>query len=567
MEQWSTLVDVLLLLSAALVLGALCERLRQSAIIGYLLAGTLLGPNALQIVGTSENVEALAELGVALLLFTIGLEFSWRRLRQLGPTALGGGAVQVVLTMALAGAAGMILGLGFRPAVAVGAMIALSSTACVLRILVTRAEIDSPYGRDSLGILLIQDIAIVPLVLIVSVLSGGGTAWSMMLEVGQTILLAAALIAAFLVLFNYVVPIILGTGPMQRNRELPTLMAIVVGLGSAWAAHRLHLSPALGAFVAGMLLAESPYATQIRADVTSLRTLLTTLFFSSIGMLGDPAWILQNIPSVAGLVVAIVVGKALLIWFILRRFGQSHPNALAAGLCLAQVGEFSFVLAQVAREGTLIDEDLFRLVVSSTIVTLFITPYLIVIAPSVAGRTILWLEKATGGRLLRAAPSPPRTDDSVREGEVLIIGFGPAGQRVAETLIGQTELVTVLDLSKRNVETARRMGFHAHVGDASHPTVLEHLPLRGTVAVVITVPDPGGARKVIAAVRSVAPQARILARARYHIFRWELEAAGADAVVDEEYQVGQRLAAEVRKTLRVPPPTTPEHELYPMERE
>ena len=388
-----------------------------------------------------------------------------------------------------------------------------------------------------------------PLVLIVSVLSGGGTAWSITLEIGKTVGLAIVLIGAFFLLFNYVVPMVLLTGTMQRNRELPTLLAIVVGLGSAWAAHALGLSPAMGAFVAGMLLAESPFATQIRADVTSLRTLLTTLFFASIGMLGDPVWIAQNVAPVVLVVGAIVVGKATLIWIVLRRFGESHPAALAAGICLAQVGEFSFVLAQQARGG-LIDDDIFRLIVSATIVTLFLTPYLVIAAPTLAWRIVHVLERATGGRLCRVGPDPGAQAAEHLDGRIIIVGFGPAGQRVGETLTGEADRVTVVDLNPKLVRIARERGFHGYVGDAGHPTVIDHLHVDGAAAVVVTVPDPPGAQRVIEQVRAAAPEVKIIARARYHLYAEHLREAGADAVIDEEHNIGLRIAAELRRVRR-----------------
>jgi CPA2 family monovalent cation:H+ antiporter-2 len=264
-DVWAILFDLLILLGAALLLGALCERLRQNAIVGYLLAGMLLGPNAFKVISGGVEVRALAELGVALLLFTIGLEFSWRRLRRMGAVVLGGGALQVIVTAAAVTGGAMLFGASPRTAVAIGSIVALSSTACVVRVLVARAELDSISGRHALGILLVQDLAVVPLVILVTVLGRGDTSWQMAAALLRTVGLALLLVAAFFVLFNYVVPRLFGTLTMQRNRELPVLLAVVVGLGSAWAAHRIGSSPAVGAFVAGLLLAETPFARQIRA--------------------------------------------------------------------------------------------------------------------------------------------------------------------------------------------------------------------------------------------------------------------------------------------------------------
>jgi len=331
MENWTILFDVLLLLSAALILGALCERLRQSAILGYLLAGILLGPGAFQLVESQAQVESLAQLGVALLLFTIGLEFSWQRLKTLGAVAMAGGTVQVVATMLLTYGLCQFLGLPVAASLAIGAIIALSSTACVLRLLVDRAELDSIHGRHAVGILLVQDIALVPLVLLINLLGSSGDGAVRAFWADPKIWLLMPLFALFWVMVKYVVPWLLGHTVLVRNRELPVLMAVVVALGSAWLMHKVNLSPAMGAFVAGLLLGGSPFATQIRVDITSLRTLLVTLFFSSIGALANPIWMLDHLAWVILVVVAVVLGKTMIIWIIMRLFHQTHALALATG--------------------------------------------------------------------------------------------------------------------------------------------------------------------------------------------------------------------------------------------
>ncbi|MCP4250101.1 MAG: sodium:proton exchanger [bacterium] len=549
MDLWTALLDVLILLLAALVLGALCERLKQSAILGYLLAGTLLGPNALNWMPNHEAVATIAELGVALLLFTIGLEFSWRRLRMIGAIGLGGGAVQVLVTTVVSAGACVMLGLAGRPALAVGAMIALSSTACVLRLLVSRAEIDGVYGRHALGILLLQDIAVVPLVLMVTVLGREGSVAQIGWETGRAIGAAVILVAALHLLFKYVVPMLLNAEEAARNRELPILLAIVTFVGAAWAAHRFGLSPALGAFIAGMLLAESPFATPIRSDVASLRTLFVTLFFSSIGMVADPAWALNHWAMVAVAVGAIVLGKAGVVCGVACLFRSSLGHAVATGICLAQVGEFSFVLAEVARQGGLIDSELFKLIISATIATLFLTPYLVAVAPRLA--TAAGKLSGRGCQAPRPLGESSAEPDTGMSGHIVIVGFGPAGQRIAETLMERRKWrLVVVELNPKSADVARTYGLVTYIGDASRPEVLEHLRLAAAQAVLVTVPDPTAARHIVEQVRSLSPGTPIIARARYHRHRSELIRAGAQAIVDEEQQVGLRLAAALQKTLR-----------------
>ncbi len=351
---WETLAKLVLLLSAAFLLGVGARRLKQSAIIGYLLAGTILGPTLFD----RQALSDWGELGVALLLFSIGLEFSFGRLKRLGSGALLGGVLQVTVTLAL-----FALIFSFwnatGPAVAWGAMVAVSSTAIVLRLLMDRAEMDSLSGRAALGILLLQDIAVVPLVLTLTVMSHGGSARDVALRIGQTIAAAGGLVAVFYGLFYHLIPRLLMRRGLFADRELVVLLAIILAFGSAWAAHFLGLSPALGAFLAGMLLAGSPFSSQIRADVGSLRTLFVTLFFTSVGMLADPAWFLANWIEVLAWLTVVFIGKALIIFGIGVILKMNPVSALAAGITLAQIGEFSFVLATEARTGGLIDEQAF----------------------------------------------------------------------------------------------------------------------------------------------------------------------------------------------------------------
>lgn len=543
MDSWGFVFDLVLLLLAALVLGALAEKLRQSSIVGFLLAGMLLGPNALGWVRNDTEVEILAELGVALLLFAIGLEFSWRRLRGLGAAGLAGGATQVVATVALATVVALLCGQPGRVALALGAMIALSSTASVLHVLRTRAELENAHGNHALAVLLVQDLAVVPLVLLVGVLAEGGSALTITQHVGKTFALGAALVAGLYVVFHHIAPWLLRSGPMYGNRELSVLLAISSGLGSTLVAHEVGISPALGAFVAGLLLGESPFAVQVRADTSSLRTLFVTVFFSSIGMFGDPSWMLENWLLLLGTALAIVLGKSVVAWGALRAFGAPAVSALAAGICLGQIGEFSFILCEVAR-GPLISDHVFQLLVSATVVTMLVTPYLVASGPKVAGQ-LLGARRASETPL--GAPGPQPTHP-----QVIVIGFGPAGRVVAEQMRKDCESVAVLDLNPHLVNEARRLGFEAFVGDGEHEDVLRHLNVQAASLVAVTIPAPKVAIQIVRLLRGLAPEAFVVVRARYNRFLRELEDGGANVAHDEETYVGLRIAESLRQQL--PPP-------------
>lgn len=544
---WSVLLQIVALLGGALLLGVIFERFKQSAILGYLLAGTILGPHALGIVHAESGVPVVAELGVSLLLFAIGLEFSLRRLKRLGNMAAVGGSLQVGLTVLAAAGIGLLFGAEPKTAIAIGAVVALSSTACVLRLLTDRAQLDSVHGRSALGILLLQDIAVVPLVLLVTMLGGGGTVLDMALGLGKAIGLIVVLLAAFWWISNHLLPRLLKAVNITRDRELLILLAAVLAIGSACAAHALKLSPALGAFIAGMLLAESPFATQVRADVGAMRALFVTLFFTSVGMLGDPKWILANVLPVVGVVGLIILGKAILITILALIFKRTLAFAVATGLALAQVGEFGVVIAGIAESTKLIDADLLKLLVSATLISLFLTPFLVRGALPIGERVErlayklgIWRHAHEKTKAAAEEHRAPIKD------HVIIAGFGPAGRQAGEELIRERQPAIVLDLRPPNIEMARTMGLDAALGDATNPDVLIHHGIEHAKALVISIPDHNSIVRVVQTVRHLAPDVKIIARARYHAFTDDLEQAGATVVVDEEALVGRRLAVSLR---------------------
>ncbi|MDO9264227.1 MAG: cation:proton antiporter [Desulfosalsimonadaceae bacterium] len=549
MDFWFLLMQILLLLSGAFFLGVLAERLKQSPIIGYLLAGILIGPW----VFNAAAVFQVSELGVALLLFSIGLEFSFNRLKSLGSVALAGGTLQVAATLGV-----FALGLWFfRPlgeALILGAMVALSSTAVVMRVLADRAEVDSPHGRNALGILLLQDLSVVPLVIMVSIIGQGGIGQggtgqglagaAVWLPVGKIILGAAGLVAVFYLVFNYLVPLCLKSSAVHASRDLIILLTIVIAFGSLLLAHSVGLSPALGGFLAGMMLAESPFAVQIRSDIGSLRTLFVTLFFTSIGMLANPFWMLHHVHWISGGLLVMMTGKILIIYIIIRAFGNPRIQALATGITLAQIGEFSFVLATTARTLGIIREDIFNWIVSVTIVSIFMSPFMVNHAVRLSRRVIrlLSLNKSLG-------IESEKTADDVPPGQVFIIGFGPAGQQVADGLIENGIMPSLIEMRPPMARIARKKGMAVYMGDATQEEVLIHAGLDHACLVVVTLPDPRIVRDTVAAIRRLFPGATVIARSRYNLHTAEIEKAGAHMTVDEEVVIGKHLSDGVIECL------------------
>ncbi len=532
-----------------MVLGSIAERLKQSAMVGFMLAGLLLGPNVLGVV-QKEMITAIADLGVTLLMFTIGLEFSWSRLRRLGRTAVVSGTGQIVGTIAGVTAVCMLLELDLKPALAVGAVVALSSTGVVMPALARRSEVDSVHGRFALGILLMQDAAVIPLVLIVAALGGEGAPSEVALSTLLSFGIVLGLVVGFALFNHFFVPRLVAFNAPTGNRDVTVLFAIVVAMGAAWVAWRLGLSPALGAFIAAIFLGESVVAPRLRGDVAPLKTVFVTLFFSSIGMLADPQWIAQNAVMVLGGTLMVILGKPIVVYVVGWLMGLSVRHAVAAGVCMGQVGVFSFVLARVAQDNGVIDGDLFSLLVSITILTLFATPYLVGLGPWAGMRTEGWLRKKGW---LKRRDADAQVGAKVLSGHVIVVGFGPAGRAVADRVYKAGTPVAVIDLNPRSVIAARAMGLRAWVGDASSPEVLKTVQVDKAEALVLTLPDHRLSIAVIVEAKELAPKLRIVVRSRYHRYLNLLEAAGATVVVDEEASVGDRLGDIVRLEGRTDP--------------
>lgn len=547
MDGWHELINILILLSAALVLGTIAEQLRQSAIIGYLLAGMLVGPNVFGWVGTLSDAQVITEMGAALLLFSIGLEFSFGRLVRLGTVTAATGVFQIILTWAAGTGLTLLLGMDIKAAIVIGAAISLSSTASVFRLFSDKTMMDSLHGRASTGVLLLQDAAVVPMVLLITAMSGSASAGGVLKELGRAGLMSAAAFIVLFCLINYLVPRALNMRTWTKNRELPILLALVLAVGSALGAHAAGISPAFGAFLAGMLLAESPFATQIRADVGSVRAVLVTLFFAAVGMYADPTWIGKNIVLVLSASSIVIVLKAGIIVVIMLALRFRAGVAAAAGLCLSQIGEFSFVLANIAIVAGIIDENIFRLVVSTTIVTLIATPYLVGVSPRVS----MLIHSLKSG-IKPDATSNMRSKEEcegIRK-PIIIAGFGPAGKKLIERIVEKyAKDIIVLDINPKNAIAAREYGVQFQIGDACKREVLEHAGIRCAKVMVVTLPDPEAAKNIIELCKDIAPGVSVVSRVRYDIYERDILNAGADAVVNEENNVGVNLADEVMRII------------------
>ena len=353
-------------------------------------------------------------------------------------------------------------------------------------------------------------------------------------RIGKTLAAAAGLMVVFYLFFYHIIPWLLKKEGLFANRELTILLAILSAMGAVGSAHFVGLSPALGAFLAGMLLAESPFAIQIRSDIDAIRTLFVVLFFTSIGMLLDLAWLSSHVHQVLPVVAAVLIIKAFIIATIMRMLRIDAQTAIAAGITLGQVGEFAFVLASAGRDSGVIGPDLFTGMVAVAMVSMFLAPYMIGFADPLAEKLLTWLSKRPPSAAVARNANPCK--------KVMIIGFGPAAGEVAQILVSLEVVPEIIELNPAALEKANRQGLIMHLGDATKADVLEHAGIHDAAVVVVTVPDSRTAATMIQTIRRLVPEVIIIARGRYHRHLSQLQKAGASLVVDEEQMVGQHLA-------------------------
>ncbi|MCW5938702.1 MAG: cation:proton antiporter [Fimbriimonadaceae bacterium] len=545
-DAWAFLFGLLVALSGALLLGILFERLRLSWVAGCLVAGVVAGPSALGLVKSDGAILAIAEIGVALLLFTIGLEFSARRLFKLGAAPLLAGVVSVVAITLVMATVALAFGRSFTEAVLIGMALSLGSTAVVLRILKDSNMLDSVAGRTALAILLVQDLAVVVMLLIAESFSVSQNGiWA---KVGQTVIGGTALVVGLLVFVTFVLPKLVSDSLVARNRELPILLAITVALGSTWLAHEIGISPAIGAFIAGMLLSDTVHGDQMRSDVHPLKTLFITVFFVSVGLLVNLNWVSKNWAWVLAGTIGVLVVKTLVTLLSVRLFQRGIVDTVATGLILSQIGEFSFVLAEIGRRGGHLSEPVFQLIVSITFFTILVTPGIVRRSPELSR----WLAKTLVPARLLAAVERSARESPDSQPRVVLIGYGDAGRTAANALVEQNVKLCVVDLSPTVVKLAHEHGHRTVRGDATSPEILKRAGLDLAPLAIVAVPDPHATRIIVRQIKLHRREVAVVARARYHTMAEELDIAGADLIIDEEVLVGESLGRCALQSLMEP---------------
>lgn len=541
--------EIVTLFALSALIAYLCTRIRLVPIAGFLLTGVVVGPHAMGLVQDPELVNTLAEIGVILLLFEIGIEFSLASLARLKKAIAVGGGLQVGLTIAVVAGIGVAAGVDVGASLYTGALIALSSTAVVLGLLSLRGETNTPAGQLSLAVLIFQDLAIVAMVLLVPVLGQtGGSGW----DVLQALVLAGVVVGIVLVVSRTVVPRLLHAVAGTRRPELFVLVVSALGLGTAWLVSLAGVSLELGAFLAGLVVSESEYREQALSDILPLRSLFNVLFFVSVGMLLDVSFLFEQPLVLLGTVAGVLLLKGLITTGAIVALGYPVRLATIVGLALAQIGEFSFVLDQAGRAAGLSPFGLGTLGEQAFIITavllMLVTPGLMQVGPSV-GR---WLQDTAFGWWERGEADPGSPAGVELEDHVIIVGYGPVGRRLAQVLHQSDLPFVVMDLNRNSIEEARASGYAALYGDATRSHILEEVGLPRAKLCVVAINDAAAARRIVRLARQQNPAVRLLVRAHYLSELGPLREAGADVVFPEELETSIQLFTRVLSAYQIP---------------
>jgi K+:H+ antiporter len=540
MNELAYLRDLVIILGFGVIVVTVFHKLKLPAIAGLIFSGALVGPHGFGFINDIHQVEVFAEFGVALLLFGIGLELSLEKLRRLWKLVVVGGAVQVGLSVLVAFAVSKLFGLPDNSAIFIGFLLALSSTAIVLRGLQQRGEIDAPHGRLILGILVFQDFSVVPMMLAIPMLIGTEVVASDLLF---TFLRAAGIIVATLLAAFLIVPRVLNIIAKTRQRHLFILTVFLICIGTAWLIASSGASLAIGAFLAGLVVAGSEYRHQALADLISFREVFASIFFISIGMLLIPSIIAENMFLALAILLAILIGKPVIVFVTAMMLRMPLRVCMMTAVALAQVGEFSFVLLFSVQGSGLIDKTLENSLISAAILSMFVTPF----AMSFSPRLATGLGKLQRFKRMHEVDLAEDATGSVSQTQnhVIVGGYGFAGRQLSIALTDYDIPHVIVDINIENVSKASREGARAYYGDVTNQNVLVKLGAERAGELVLLLNDPGAAEQAVRAARALAPGLHIVVRTRYLLDTESMLDAGADDVVPAEREAAVEVASLV----------------------
>ena len=534
MPDLDFLVDVLIFLAAAVVVGPIFQRLRFSVVLGYLVAGIVIGADGLALVEDSSTTHGLAELGVVFLLFTVGLELSIDRLKLIRWYVFGLGTLQVVVSGVVIGMIASLAGASVEASIVIGGALALSSTAVVIQLLSERGEMASRVGRISVAVLLLQDLAVVPLLVLTPSLADHEA--SLVLTVPWTMLKAAVAVAAMVAVGRLVLRPLFRTIAVGRHPELFAAVTLLVLLGMSWSTSRLGLSAAVGGFLAGLLLAETEFRHHVAADIAPFRGLLLGLFFMTVGMGLDIGLAIDNVVLVVGLAVALIIGKTVVTTALCRAGGQAWGPSVHVGLILAQGGEFGFIMFALAMAAGILVPETGGILIATIALTMAATPVLAALGHRVDRRLGVHAKR--------------RVEDIAEDGHdlkdhVIVAGFGRVGQSVGKTLAAANIPYVAVEFETTRVAEARARGLPVFYGDATRAEMMEALGAARARAAVVILDNAEATERTVRQLHQRYSSLHILVRARDNHHRRRREADGASAIVHETYEMSLQLGSNI----------------------
>ena len=542
------LINLIIILGLSIMVLFICSYLRIPTIVGFIITGIVAGPFGLAFITDVSDVNTFAEIGVALLLFTIGLQFSFKSLIKVKKAVLVGGSVQVLATIA---AVFLVLTFnGHHPgeAIFIGFLISLSSTAIVIKLLQQRGEIDSPYGKNTLAIMIFQDLITVPMMLVIPVLSGStsGSGVSLPILLAQ----ACLIIAVVYVSARWIVPRILYEAAKFRSRELFLFCILGICVAIAYLTSNAGLSLAIGAFFAGLIIAESEFSLEALSDIIPFRDVFTSFFFISIGMLLDVHFLADNLPVIVLIVLGIILLKFMTGSFSALVLGLPVRTVLLIGFAIAQIGEFSFVLSQTGLQYNLISNATYQFFLSGSLITMACTPFFIGAAPSIIDglsekRALTRPVPAGNKAILPDMPAP-------LSGHIIIVGYGLNGQNVARTARLSAIPYTIIEMNAETVKEEKAKGEPIFFGDATQDDVLSHAQIQTARIILIVISDPVAIGRIVKVARRLNPAIHIIARTRYLENVNDLYKLGADEVISEQFETSIELFTRILSQYLIP---------------
>ncbi len=534
--------DIIIILIFGLIFGFIAHKLKTPPILGYIVAGILIGPyTGGATISDVKQIELLAEIGVALLLFSIGLELSFKEIKEVRKIAIIGGSIQIILCIVYGYAVGRYMGLPYTSSFVLGTIFSLSSTMVVMKTLMNRGLTGTLSSRVMIGILIIQDLAAIPMMVLIPKL---GNLEEGLGELGITLLTGILFILLTVILGTRIIPLILKTVSRQNSRELFLLTITVIGLGIGFLTHVAGLSLAFGAFVAGMVLNESEFSHKALDDIIPLRDIFGLIFFTSIGMLFDPRFVLDHYRIILVLALLVIAGKALIFSTISRIFGYVNIIPIAVGLGLSQIGEFSFVLARVGLNEKILSNDVYSTVLATTVITMFMTPLLSMLTSPLYSLKRKWIKSDT-----RTNFNIP--DDGL-DGHVIIAGGGRVGCYVAGTLHSLEQKSVLIEENYNAFEKSRNAGYPVIYADAGNQEVLIDAGLKESRLLIITIPSFSKAEEIISHANQINPGINIIVRSGGLDQFQELHKLNIYEIVQPEFEASLEITRQALIHLGMP---------------